>query len=263
MPGIGEREREGCRRAIGWKRATGPDIMIKQNIPCILVIEKDGQNKRLLQVALKASGFNVLLANTGSEGIAQSKLNTPALIILDIDNVEGDPFALVDQLHRCGKSPVIVLSERGQEHDVVRSLESGADDYIVKPFRLAELIARSRVALRRRAGEEDESPLRLGWLTVDFRARAVWRGGEQVRLTPTEYALLLLFIRNAGKVLTHRYILDQIWGAGCTEESVYLRVYVGHLRKKLGDDPVHPKHILTASKIGYGLAFEPDSMTPG
>jgi two-component system KDP operon response regulator KdpE len=224
----------------------------KSGNPSVLVVEGDKENRRLLRVTLENGGFNVVLALTCGEASVQSRVSTPDLIILDIDNVEDDPFAVLHRLHCDVKSPVIVLSSHEKEQDVVRSLESGADDYIVKPFRPGELVARSRVALRRNTPEEEETPLTLGSLTVDFRSRRVWKGEEQVRLTPTEYALFLLLIRNAGKVLTHRYILEQIWGADCTEDTEYLRVYVGHLRRKFGDDPMHPGFIFTASGIGYG-----------
>jgi two-component system KDP operon response regulator KdpE len=224
----------------------------KSGIPSVLVVEGDKENRRLLRVTLENGGFNVLLAITGDEGIARCRLNAPDLIILDIDNVEDDPFAVLHQLHSDVKSPVIVLSSREREQDVVRSLESGADDHIVKPYRPGELVARSRVALRRSTPEEEDTTLTLGSFSVDFRSRSVWKGAEQVKLTPTEYALFLLLIRNAGKVLTHRYILEQIWGSDCTEDTEYLRVYVGHLRRKFGDDPMHPGFIFTASGIGYG-----------
>jgi two-component system KDP operon response regulator KdpE len=234
----------------------------KSDIPSVLVVAGDMENRRLLRVTLEKGGFNILLADTGDEGIAQAVLNTPDLILLDIDNLVEDPFAVLHQLHRCVKSSVIVLSARESEQDIVRSLESGADDYIVKPFRTGELIARVRVSLRRHYGEEDESPLTLGSITVDFRARIVWKGNEQARLTRTEYALFLLLIRNAGKVLTHRYILEQVWGVDCTEETEYLRVYVGHLRRKLGDGPAPQGLISTASGIGYGWGLGPGSGKP-
>lgn len=231
----------------------------KSSIPSVLVVEGDKENRRLLRVTLENGGFNAFLAITGGDGIAQGRLNTPDLIILDIDNVEDDPFAVLRLLHCEIKSPVIVLSSREGEQDVIRSLESGADDYIVKPFRPGELVARSRVALRRSTPDEEETPLTLGSLTVDFRLRMVWKGEEHVRLTPTEYALFRLLIRNAGKVLTHRYILEQIWGADCAEDTEYLRVYVGHLRRKFGDDPLRQGFISTASGIGYGWNRESDS----
>ena len=231
----------------------------KSGNPSVLVVEGDKENRRLLRVTLENGGFNVVLALTCGEASVQSRVSTPDLIILDIDNVEDDPFAVLHRLHCDVKSPVIVLSSHEKEQDVVRSLESGADDYIVKPFRPGELVARSRVALRRNTPEEEETPLTLGSLTVDFSSRRVWKGEEQVRLTPTEYALFLLLIRNAGKVLTHRYILEQIWGADCTEDTEYLRVYVGHLRRKFGDDPLRQGFISTASGIGYGWNRESGS----
>jgi two-component system, OmpR family, KDP operon response regulator KdpE len=237
-------------------------VMKKSDIPAILVVENDRQNRRLLQVRLEECGFRIFLTTTGGEGIAHCRLNPPDLVIFDIDDVEGDAYGVVRQLHADGNCPVIVLSSRAQENDVVGFLEHGADDYIVKPFRSGELIARIRVALRRRNTAEEKSPLTLGSLTVDYRTRRVWNGEEQVRLTPTEYALLLLLIRNVGKVLTHRYILEQIWGEDHIGETEYLRVYVGHLRTKLRDDPARPEFIVTASGIGYGLRLDPGSQKP-
>jgi two-component system KDP operon response regulator KdpE len=160
------------------------------------------------------------------------------------------------------RSPVIVLSALNREQDIVRLLEGGADDHIVKPFRTEELIARIRVAMRRHRGEED-SPLRFGALTVDPSGRMVWNGNDRVRLTPTEYALLLLFVRNAGRVLTHRFMLEELWGPSCAEKTEYLRVFVEHLRKKIGDDPSRSRHIFTAAGIGYGWNMEPDPSKPG
>ena len=226
--------------------------MKKSGIPSVLVVEGDKENRRLLRVTLENGGFNVVLALTCGEASAQSRVNSPDLIILDIDDVEDDPLAVLHRLHRDVKSPIIVLSAHEREQNLVSSLESGADDYVVKPFRPGELVARARVALRRSTPEEEDTTLTLGSFSVDFRSRSVWKGEEQVRLTPTEYALFLLLVRNAGKVLTHRYILEQIWGAACAEDTEYLRVYVGHLRRKFGDDPVRPGFILTASGIGYG-----------
>ncbi len=236
-------------------------MMTRSKLPLILILEKDIEYRRLLQVALGKSGFNILLVSTAGEGITQSRLTVPDLIILDIDDPELDGYAVLHQLRDCVKSPVIVLSALEGEQDIVRSLESGADDHIVKPFRTGELIARLRVAMRRRR-EEEAPPLRFGALTVDLAARTVWKGNERVRLTPTEYALLLLFIQNAGKVLTHRYVLEQLWGPSCAEKTEYLRVFVEHLRKKIGDDPQNPTHVFTVPGIGYGWTMETDPVKP-
>jgi len=222
------------------------------DIPSILVVEAERENRRLLRISLEKCGFRILLASSADEGIARCSTSTADLIIFDIDDVQGDAFTVLDHLHSSVKCPLIVLSSREREQDIVRSLDSGADDYIVKPFRTAELVARSRVALRRWTRPEEAVTFTVGSLTVDFRRREVWKANVRVQLTPTEYSLLALFIKNSGKVLTHRYILEQIWGASCTEDIDYLRVYVGHLRKKLEDDPNHPAYILTASRIGYG-----------
>ena len=208
--------------------------MTRSVTPSVLVLEEDRENRRLLQVTLRKGGFHVLTTNGG--GNPRSAKIAPDLIIVDIDGMEGDAFAGLHRLHYDAGCPVIVLSSREREQDIVRSLESGADDYIVKPFRTGELIARSRVALRRRTAEVDDAPLTVGSLTMDFHARTIRKGLEEIRLTQTENDLLLLLVRNAGKVLTHRYILEQIWGAESTGKTVYLRVYIGHLRKKLEYD---------------------------
>ncbi|HMK37938.1 MAG TPA: response regulator transcription factor [Bacteroidota bacterium] len=233
--------------------------MKNPGVHSILVLESDKQNGRLLRATLVENGFRVILATTGSESIARCRSNPPDLVICDVDDVDGDPFALVDHLRSGGTCPVIVLSGGAKESDVVGFLEGGADDYIVKPFRRGELIARSRAALRRRSAAEEDSPLALGSLTVDFRSRTVWQRDEPVKLTPTEYALLHLLIRNAGKILTHRYMLEQIWGGEHVQETEYLRVYIGHLRAKLGDDRTRSGFIITASGIGYGFCPDPSS----
>jgi two-component system KDP operon response regulator KdpE len=234
--------------------------MARYLMPSVLVIEEDRQNRRLLQVTLRKGGFHILTTNGGGNPLSETI--APDLIIMDIDGMEGDALVRLHRLHHDAGCPVIVLSSREREQDIVRSLESGADDYIVKPFRTGELIARSRVALRRRTAEVDESPCTVGSLTMDFHARTIRKGMEETRLTQTENELLLLLVRNAGKVLTHRYILEQIWGTGATGKTVYLRVYIGHLRKKLGDDSPGSTHILTASGIGYGWVMDPVAVQP-
>jgi two-component system KDP operon response regulator KdpE len=231
--------------------------MTKTNNPIVLVIEEGKQDRRLLQIVFEHSGFDVLFAVSVGEGLDRVRADRPDLILLDLDTLKGDPCAVLDKIHRSVKSPLIVLSAREDEQDIVRFLDNGADDYIVKPLRVRELLARSRAALRRHR-EEEESRFSIGTLSVDLQRKAVWKGSDEVQLTSTEFALLLLLLRNAGKVLTHRYILTQIWGAGFTEENEYLRVYIGHLRRKLEDDPQSPRYILTASGIGYGWALERD-----
>ncbi len=198
-------------------------------------------------------------ADTVAEVIAHCWRNTPDLILFDIDAVDKEASAVVHQLSYSAKCPVFILSSNDREQDIVRVLESGADDYIVKPFRTGELVARARVALRRRTEGAEESTLTLGSFTVDLTTKRVRKDDVEVHLTPTEYTLLLLFMRNAGKVLTHRYILETIWGTARSHETDYLRVFVGLLRKKLADDPVHPRYIMTATSIGYGWAFESPS----
>ncbi len=230
--------------------------MSEQNLPAVLVIDDEVQIRRLLQLALEASGFRVFQAATGEEGILRAAMDRPDVIVLDLGLPDIDGIKVLKAVREKSTTPVVVLSVRASEQDIVGSLESGADDYLVKPFRTGELIARVRTAMRHRLGQPPEQVFTAGPLSVDLESRTVKRQGQQVKLTATEYSLLLLFVRNAGKVLTHRYILEQVWGPSYAEETHYSRIYVAQLRKKLESDPTNPKLILTESGIGYRLAVE-------
>ncbi len=230
--------------------------MSDQNLPAVLVIDDEVQIRRLLQLALEASGFRVFQAATGEEGILRAAMDRPDVIVLDLGLPDTDGIKVLKAVREKSTTPVVVLSVRASEQDIVGSLESGADDYLVKPFRTGELIARVRTAMRHRVGQPPERVFTAGPLSVDLESRVVKRQGQQVKLTATEYSLLLLFVRNAGKVLTHRYILEQVWGPSYAEETHYSRIYVAQLRKKLESDPTNPKLILTESGIGYRLAVE-------
>jgi len=219
--------------------------------PPILIIEDEPQIRRLIQLTLESSGFRVHQAVNGKEGLARSVTDHPEAVVLDLGLPDLDGIEVLKQIRSRSTIPVLILSVRNAEEDVISCLNAGADDYLIKPFRQGELVARVRAAIRHRQRPEGQGAVIAGPVTVDLDARTVKRGGEIVRLTGTEYALLALFVRNAGRVLTHRYILEQVWGPAYAEESQYTRVYVGQLRKKLEDDPSNPSLIITESGIGY------------
>jgi two-component system KDP operon response regulator KdpE len=227
--------------------------------PSVLVIDDERQIRRLLQVTLESNGYRVSTAATGEEGMVQVNMNRPDLVVLDLTLPDLDGTELLRRIREWATIPILILSARTSEQDIIKCLDSGADDYLVKPFRSGELLARVRAALRHRPSILPTNTFRQGAVTVDLDARAVSKEGEPVKLTSTEYSLLALFVRNAGRVLTHRYILEQVWGPAFAEESQYTRVYVRQLRKKLEDDPARPKLILTESGIGYRLVMEDDA----
>lgn len=222
----------------------------------ILVVDDEVQIQRFLRIALESSGYQVQLACTGGEGLEQAALLQPALIILDLGLPELSGLEVLTQLRTWSSIPVIVLSVRDQERDKVKALDLGADDYLTKPFGIQELLARIRVALRHAAGRggTDESQLlENGPLKVDVLARRVCCRGSEVKLTKTEFNLLALLVQHAGKVLTHRQILVQIWGAEYGSETHYLQVYISQLRRKLEQEPTQPELILTEPGVGYRL----------
>jgi two-component system KDP operon response regulator KdpE len=222
----------------------------------ILVIDDEAQIRRLLQLALEANSFKVFQASTGEEGILRIAMDRPELIVLDLGLPDMEGIEVLRRIRQTSATPVVILSVRASEQEIIRCLESGANDYLVKPFRTGELIARVRVALRHRHDEPLERIFTVDDIVIDLDGRTVKRHGENVKLTATEYSLLALFVRNAGKVLTHRFILEQVWGPSYAEETHYSRIYVAQLRKKLENDPSNPKLILTESGIGYRLAVE-------
>jgi two-component system KDP operon response regulator KdpE len=224
--------------------------------PVILAIDDEKQIRRLLELTLEANGFTVRSAATGNDGAIMAASERPDLIILDLGLPDLDGLEVLKRIRQWSAVPVLILSVRSAESDIVSCLEAGADDYLVKPFRTGELLARVRTALRHRQSAEETSVFVARGLSVDLSARVVKRGSEIVKLTATEYALLALFVRNAGRVLTHKFILEQVWGPAHSEEAQYTRVYVGSLRKKIEKDPANPKIILTESGIGYRLTSE-------
>lgn len=223
------------------------------NKPPILIIDDEIQIRRLLELTLEQEGFAVRFAVNGEEGIMKAATERPELIILDLGLPDMEGIQVLKKIREWSTKPVLILSVRGAETDIVGCLDAGADDYLVKPFRTGELLARVRTALRHRQALQENEFFSIHGLTVDLAARIVKKNDEPIKLTATEYALLVLFVRNAGRVLTHSYILEQIWGPNFAEEAQYTRVYVGQLRKKIEDDPSNPKIIVTESGIGYRL----------
>ncbi len=224
------------------------------NKPGILIIDDEAQIRKLLEIALESNGYTVQQAENGKAGIRLAANHPPELILLDIGLPDESGHKILEQLRTWYNNPVIMLSVRNSEEDIVRALDHGATDYLTKPFRIGELLARIRSCLRRSNTENGSSTTTCGNLQIDFGARTVKRNDELVKLTSTEYKLLALFARNEGRVLTHQYILREIWGTGFQTETQYLRVYVAQLRKKIEDNPNSPQHLITESGVGYRFA---------
>lgn len=227
--------------------------------PTVIVIEDEAQIRRFLRTTLITEGYNLFEAETGRQGLTEAATRKPDLIILDLGLPDMDGLDVIAQLRAWSSVPVIILSARSQEGDKVVALDAGADDYLVKPFGAGELLARIRVALRRAsatAGGEEEGVFSVGELTVDMLHRRVTVGGAEVHLTPIEYRLLTVLVRHAGKVLTHRLLLREVWGPNYVERAHYLRIYMGTLRHKLETDPARPRFLLTEVGVGYRLALD-------
>jgi two-component system, OmpR family, KDP operon response regulator KdpE len=233
------------------------------NLPKILVIDDEVQIRRLLQLTLEQNSYNLKFATNGNDGIVMAGSERPELIILDLGLPDIDGLTVLKKLREWATIPIIILSVRNDESDIISCLDAGADDYLIKPFRTGELIARVRTALRHRPKLQEKELFTSYNLTVDLTTRIVKKGNEVVKLTAIEYSLLTLFVRNAGRVLTHKYILEQVWGPSYAEEAQYTRVYVGQLRKKIEDDPSNPKIIVTESGIGYRLTIEEENSRDG
>ena len=221
--------------------------------PTVLIIDDEIQIRRLLRVTLEANGYRVLEAAKGQDGLAEAAQRHPDVIILDLGLPDTDGLSVLKRLREWSRAPVLVLSVQEGDVDKVSALDNGADDYMTKPFSTAELLARLRVVQRRVLPEADQAVFHSGVLEVDLSSRLVTRKGQEVKMTPTEYSLLRLLVRNAGKVVTHRQILKEVWGPAYGEQTHYLRVYVAHLREKLEEDPARPELILTEPGVGYRL----------
>ena len=219
--------------------------------PLILIVDDEPQIRRLLTVTLEANGYRVLSAVNGQEGLVLAAQHKPALVILDIGLPDSSGQAVLQRLREWSTAPVIVLSVRDDEKGKVAARDAGADDYVTKPFNTDELLARVRVALRRSAAKEETAVVQVKNLVIDFSARRVTVNGKEVKLSKIEYDLLRLLARHAGKVLTHRQILREVWGPGHEENTHYLRVYIAHLREKIEAQPESPEMVLTELGVGY------------
>ena len=220
----------------------------------ILIIDDELQIRRLLEITLTSSEYKVVLASSGKEGLVEAATHHPSLIILDLGLPDMDGQDILVDLRKWYSKPIIVLSVRDSEEDIIRALDNGANDYLTKPFRSGELMARIRAAIRAGETKPDQHHVEIGDLQIDMVNHTVKKGEELVKLTSTEYDLLCLFTKNRGRVLTHQYILKEIWGYGYLEQTQYLRVFVAQLRKKIEENPAKPTLLITESGIGYRLA---------
>jgi two-component system KDP operon response regulator KdpE len=220
------------------------------NKPEILIIDDEPQIRRLLQITLESNDYKTNEATTAKEGLIIAANHPPALILLDLGLPDKNGHIILKELRHWYNNPIIILSVQSDEEDIVNALDNGANDYLVKPFRTGELLARIRSSLRQTA-TENEPVIDCGDLVIDLSARTVMKNDEWIKLTSTEYSLLTLMAKNEGKVLTHHYLLKQVWGPPYQLESQYLRVFVAQLRKKIENDPNQPKHIITESGVGY------------
>lgn len=229
------------------------------NAATLIVIEDEAQIRRFLRTTLTSEGYQVFEAETGKQGLIEAATRKPDLIVLDLGLPDMDGVEVIKALRAWSSVPIIILSARSQESDKISALDAGADDYLVKPFSAGELLARIRVALRHvsfATNGEEEGVFSVDELKVDMTHRKVTVSGEEIHLTPIEYRLLTVLIKHAGKVLTHRLLLNEVWGPNYVERAHYLRIYMGTLRHKLEQDPARPRFLLTEVGVGYRLAVD-------
>lgn len=227
--------------------------------PIALLVEDEPQIRRFVRLALNKEGWQVFEADTLQRGLIEAGTRKPGLIILDLGLPDGDGVDFINDLRQWSNVPVIVLSARTNEADKIEALDAGADDYLSKPFGVGELLARVRSTQRRlqQASSGSDGPIAFGDIKIDLKARMVTKGGQLVHLTPTEYRLLAVLAVNPGRVVTNPQLLRQVWGPSQSENGHYLRIYMGHLRQKLEDDPAQPKYLLTETAVGYRLFLSP------
>lgn len=216
----------------------------------ILIIDDEEQIRRLLEITLSANGYKIIEASNGKDGLTMASTRAPGLIILDLGLPDTDGLVVLKRLREWYLKPIIILSVRNSEDEIIKALDCGANDYLTKPFRTGELLARIRVAIRQSKGQE-KSILEFGSLTIDLTNHIARKNNEIIKLTSTEFSLLSLLAINEGRVLTHQYILKEVWGMGYIEQTQYLRVFIAQLRKKVEDNPSSPKLLNTESGIGY------------
>ncbi|GGC86078.1 DNA-binding response regulator [Flavobacterium lutivivi] len=217
----------------------------------ILIIDDEIQIRKLLEISLETNNYKVSLAVNGKDGISLAASHQPDLILLDLGLPDEDGQIILKKLREWFSNPIIILSVKNSEEEIVKALDNGANDYLTKPFRTQELLARIRTALRSKMTSNNESTISFGNNSIDFISRTVKKEDEIVKLTATEYNLLALLIKNDGRVLTHQLILKEIWGQSYSEQTQYLRVFIAQLRKKIEDDPNRPRYIVTESGVGY------------
>jgi two-component system, OmpR family, KDP operon response regulator KdpE len=217
----------------------------------ILIIDDEVQIRRLLEITLSANGYKISEASSGKEGLTLAAANNPVLIILDLGLPDTDGLEILRKLREWYFKPVIILSVRSSEDEIIKALDNGANDYLTKPFRTGELLARIRVAIRQSQGLTDSPILEFGTLSINLANHTVSKNNMPVKLTSTEFSLLALLSKNEGRVLTHQSILREVWGMSYIEQTQYLRVFIAQLRKKIEDDPARPRILITESGIGY------------
>jgi two-component system, OmpR family, KDP operon response regulator KdpE len=231
--------------------------IVNERAPVVLIVEDEKLIRRFVRTSLEEEGCRVGEAETSAQGLLEAGTQKPDLVILDLGLPDGNGIDFIRDLRGWSDVPILVLSARSHENDKIQALDVGADDYLTKPFGVGELRARARALLRRQSrGGESASPIVVfGDVTVDFSRRVVMRRSEPVHLTPIEYRLLCVMLANTGKVMTQRHLLREVWGPSCVESNHYLRIYVGHLRQKLENDPTQPEYFLTETGVGY--RFQP------
>ena len=217
----------------------------------ILIIDDEVQIRRLLEITLSANGYKISEASSGKEGLTLAATGQPVLIILDLGLPDSDGLEILKRLREWYQKPIIILSVRNSEDEIIKALDNGANDYLTKPFRTGELLARIRVAIRQSQIKTEDPCLVFGSLSIDLASHIVRKNNDIIKLTTTEFSLLSLLAKNEGRVLTHQYILKEVWGMGYIEQTQYLRVFIAQLRKKVEDDPAKPSLLNTESGIGY------------
>lgn len=226
------------------------------NKPEILIIDDEVQIRKLLEITLQSNDYLVTQAENAREGIIKAANHPPEMILLDLGLPDESGHLVLKQLREWYTNPIIILSAQTNEDDIIKALDNGANDYLTKPFRTGELLARIRSVLRKNIIEENSATINGNGLQIDLAARIIKKNNEPIKLTATEYTLLALFAKNEGRVLTHHYLLKEVWGLGYINQSQYLRVFIAQLRKKIEDDPNRPKFIVTESGVGYRFVLE-------